>query len=120
MVSGRRSRRGASSLGCLLSLAVFAVALYYGIHIGEVYLRYYRLLDVMRFQASIAPSIRDDVISRRLAATADSILGYSPDFRIARGGRPQRITIQTEYKESVELPFFHHTFVLRPRAEAPL
>jgi hypothetical protein len=115
-----RRRRGAGSLGCLVSLAVFVAALYYGINIGEVYLRYYRLLDVMRFQASIAPSIRDDVIDRRLTATADSILGYSPDFRIVRGGRPRRITIQTEYKERVDLPFFNHTFVLRPRAEAPL
>jgi hypothetical protein len=120
MVAARTERRGSSSLGCLVSLALFVAALYYGIHIGEVYLRYYRLMDVMRFQASLAPSLRDDILSRRLAATADSILGHSPVFRISRGGRPFRITIQTEYEERVELPFFHHTFVLRPRAEAPL
>jgi hypothetical protein len=120
MVRPRSDRRGRSPLGCLFSLALFVVALYYGIHIGEVYLRYYRLMDVMRFQASLGSSVRDDAIGRRLAATADSILGQSPVFRIRRGGRPLRITIQTEYKERVELPFFHHTFVLRPRAEAPL
>ena len=120
MVAGRRSRRGGSSLGCLLSLAVFVAALYYGIHIGEVYLRYYRLLDAMRFQASIAPGLKDDVIERRLMATADSLLGHSPPIRIVRGGNPLRITIQTEYEERVELPLFQHTFVLRPVAEAPL
>jgi hypothetical protein len=120
MVSIGRTRRGASSLGCLLSLLLFTAALYYGVHIGEVYLRYYRLLDVMRFQANMAPSLADEVIGRRLAATADSILGETPDFQISRGGRPSRITIQTEYQERVELPLFHHTFVLRPRAEAPL
>jgi hypothetical protein len=120
MVTAPMDRRGSSSLGCLVSLALFVAAVYYGIHIGEVYLRYYRLMDVMRFQASLAPSLRDDILGRRLAATADSILGQSPAFRISRGGRPYRITIQTEYKERVELPFFHHTFVLRPRAEAPL
>ena len=48
MVSPCGTRRGGSSLGCLLSLLIFVAALYYGVHIGEVYLRYYRLLDAMR------------------------------------------------------------------------
>jgi hypothetical protein len=120
MVTARPDRRGGSSLGCLVSLAIFSAALYYGVHIGEVYLRYYRLLDAMRFQASIAPSIKDDVIQRRLIATADSLLGQSIPIRVERRGNPLRITIRTEYEERVELPFFHHTFVLRPVAEAPL
>jgi hypothetical protein len=106
-------------MGCLFSLVLFAAALYYGVHIGEVYLRYYRLLDAMRFQAQIAPTIPDNgVINRRLTAAADSILGKTPRFRIERNAR--RITIQTEYSERVELPFFKHTFLLRPRAEAQL
>ena len=120
MVTGRASRRGGSSLGCLVSLALFAAALYYGVHIGEVYLRYYRLLDAMRFQASIASSVKDDVIQRRLSAAADDSLGQPVPIRVERGGNPLRITIRTEYEERVELPFFHYTFVLRPRAEAPL
>jgi len=120
MVARRRDRRGGSSLGCLISLAVFTAALYYGVHIGEVYLRYYRLLDAMRFQASIAPSIKDEVIQRRLVATADSILGQPVPFQVERKINPLRITIRTEYEERVELPFFHHTFLLRPRAEAAL
>ena len=119
MVTGRRGRRGASTMGCLFSLVLFLGALYYGVHIGEVYLRYYRLLDAMRFQAHLAPNIQDNgVIDRRLSAAADSILGQTPRFRIDR--TPRRITIQTEYSDRVELPFFKHTFVLRPRAEAPL
>ena len=117
---GARGRRGGSSLGCLVSLAIFSAALYYGVHIGEVYLRYYRLLDAMRFQASIAPSVKDDVIQRRLVATADSILGQPVPIVVERGGTPLRITIRTEYEERVELPFFHHTFLMRPRADAPL
>jgi hypothetical protein len=113
-------RRGGSSLGCLLSLLVFVSALYYGVHIGEVYLRYYRLLDAMRFQASIAPSVTDDVIKRRLMATADSLLGQTPAFQVLRGGNPARITIQAQYRDSVDLPFFKRAFPLHPRAEAPL
>ena len=115
------ARRGSSSLGCLLTLLLFVAALYYGVHIGEVYLRYYRLLDAMRFQASIAPSVKDDaVINRRLMATADSLLGFTPTFYIVRRGQPARITIQTEYRDSVDLPFFKRAFPLHPRAEAPL
>ena len=117
MVSGRR---GAGNLGCLLSLLLFVAALYYGVHIGEVYLRYYRLLDAMRFQASIAPSVTDDVIQRRLMATADSLLGHTPTFQVLRTGNPARITIQAEYQDSVDLPFFKRAFPLHPRAEAPL
>ena len=118
---GRPSRRGGSSLGCLLSLLLFAGALYYGINIGQVYLRYYQLLDGMRIQARLAPSLHDDVIYRRLNGQADSLLtGGSPRFKITRGGHPSRIVIQAEYTDQVDLPLFRHTFVLRPRAEAPL
>jgi hypothetical protein len=115
------TRRGSSNLGCLLTLLLFVAALYYGVHVGEVYIRYYRLLDAMRFQASIAPSVKDDnVLNRRLMATADSLLGFTPEFVIVRAGQPPRITIQTEYRDSVDLPLFKRGFPLHPRAEAPL
>jgi hypothetical protein len=118
---GRTSRRGAGALGCLFSLLLFAAALYYGINIGQVYLRYYQLLDGMRTQARLAPSLHDDVIYRRLTVQADSLLpGGSPRFKITRGGRPNRIVIETEYTDQVDLPLFKHEFVLRPRAEEPL
>jgi hypothetical protein len=115
------SRRGAGGLGCLISLFLFGAALYYGITIGQVYLRYYQLLDSMQTQARLAPSLQDDVIERRLSEEADSLLpGGSPEFIITRGGHPNRITIETEYSEEVDLPLFKHTFVLRPKAEEPL
>jgi hypothetical protein len=118
MVAGAPNRHGGTSLGCLVSLVLFLAAAYYGVHIGEVYLRFYRLQDAMRFQAQMAPTIDNAGIGRRLAATADSILGRHPGFRIDRTGK--RITIQAEYRDSVDLPFFKHTFLFRPRAEAPL
>ena len=122
MVSLRRSsRRGESALGCLVSLLIFVAALYYGVNIGQVYLHYYQIRDGMRTQARMAPSLTDDVINRRLMSQADSILpGGAPSFKITRGGHPNRITIQTEYSEEVDLPLFKHTFVLRPRAEQQL
>ena len=120
MVSLRRGGRGASTLGCLVSVVLFLGALYYGVHIGGVYWRYYSLLDDMRQQARHADQLTDDAIQNHLTAQADTVLGQTPDFRIERGGRPSRITIQTEYTETVTLPGFNHTFMLRPRAEEPL
>ncbi|MFL5493495.1 MAG: hypothetical protein ACJ8DC_03825 [Gemmatimonadales bacterium] len=109
------SRRGTSSLGCLVSLALFVGALYYGVHIGQVYLRYFELLDDMRTQAHMGANFSDNEINAHLAAQADSLLGESPRFEITRDGR--RVTIKTEYTERVDLPFFKHAFVLRPHAE---
>jgi len=74
----------------------------------------------MRQQARHADQFTDDAIQAHLAAQADSVLGQTPDFRIERGGRPNRITIRTEYTETVALPGVTHTFMLRPHAEEPL
>jgi hypothetical protein len=116
-----RSRRGGGGLGCLVSLILFAAALYYGVNIGQVYLRYYQLVDGMRTQARLAPSLQDDVIYRRLSLQADSLLpGRPPRFKITRGGHPNRIVIETEYADHVDLPLFKHTFIMRPRAVEPL
>lgn len=120
MVNLRPDRRGTSTLGCLVMLVLLVGAAYYGMHIGGVYWRYYQLLDDMQQQARFASQRTDQAIQSTLIAQADSILGEAPDFRIHRGGRPNRITIETEYSESVDLPLFKRTFVLRPRAEEPL
>ena len=58
------NRRGTSSLGCLVTLLLFVAALYYGVNIGEVFFRYYRLLDEMQTQAQLAPSLDDGTIRR--------------------------------------------------------
>jgi len=117
-----RSRRGSSRLGCLVSLALFVGALYYGIHIGEVYVRYYQLVEEMRSAARLAPSLDDGVIRRRLADKVDELdlPTEAHRFRIQRTARPRSIIIETAYQETLKLPFFTHTFSFRPRAEASL
>jgi hypothetical protein len=118
---GRAPRRGSGGLGCLFSLLLFSVALYYGVNIGRVYIRYYELRDGMRTQARLAPSLQDDVIQRRLTEQAAALLpGRSPRFRITRSGPPNRILIETEYTDQVDLPLLRHQFVMRPRAEEAL
>jgi hypothetical protein len=124
MVTGRsESRRGASSLGCLVSLLIFVAALYYGVHIGEVFFRYYRLVDEMDSQARLASAIDNGTIRRRLEAAIQDI-GLPSDAAdslvINRTGDPRKIHIETHYSERVQLPLFDHTFSLRPSADESL
>jgi hypothetical protein len=122
VVSDRR--RGASSAGCLLSLLVFVAVLYYGVNIGEVFFRYYRLLDEIQTQSRLAPGIDDGTIRRRIQSAVEEI--GVPDsaggrqLLIRRTASPREIVIETRYSESVSLPFFNHDFKFHPRAAQPL
>jgi len=120
--SSRGCRRGGSTLGCLVSLLVFVAALYYGIHIGEVYWRYYQICDEMKVNARVAPNLADDVIQRRLQAKVQEVFGDDMvmKFQIIRGGRSRTITIQTQYRDSVSLPLFKRGFELKPKVEEPI
>lgn len=118
MVTGAAGRRGSSSTGCLLTMLVFAAALYYGVNIGEVYWRFYQFQDEMRSQGRLAPSLSDGVIRRRLLLKVDE-LGLPSEaqkIQIKRTARPRQITIEAEYAEDVSLPLFEHTFHFHPRA----
>jgi hypothetical protein len=122
MVNRIRGRRGASTIGCLLTLLVFGAAVYYGVNIGKVYLRYYQLQDTMRSNARLAPSLTDAVIRRRLQDKVQEL--NLPDstskFVIRRSGKPRNITIETSYSETVKLPLFVHTFNFHPQTVEPL
>ncbi|HUR95335.1 MAG TPA: hypothetical protein VMY76_12170 [Gemmatimonadales bacterium] len=120
MVRPHAGRRGATSLGCLVSAVLLIGAIYYGVHIGGVYWRSYQLQDDMHQQARFAGQLTDQAIRLHLLAQADSLLGQTPDLRIERGGRPSRITIEARYIETVDLPLLKKTFVMTPRAEEPL
>ena len=117
------SRRGASSSGCLLSLLILVAVLYYGVNIGEVYFRYYRLLDEMQTETRIASGLDDGTIRRRIQAAIEEIglpQEAGSNLVIRRTAAPREIVIETRYGESVSLPFFNHTFSLNPRATQPL
>jgi hypothetical protein len=122
MVSDRR--RGASSAGCLLSLLIFVAVLYYGVNIGEVFFRYYRLLDEIETQSRLAPGIDDGTIRRRIQSAVEEIgvpdSAGNRQLLIRRTAQPREIVIETRYSESVSLPFFNHAFKFHPRAAQPL
>ena len=124
MVRFRLSQRGASSSGCLLSLLLFVAALYYGVNIGEVYFRYYRLLDEMQTETRLAAGLDDGTIRRRIQAAIEEIglpeAAGGADLQIRRTSQPREIVIETRYSETVSLPFFNHSFSFHPRASQPL
>lgn len=120
---GRDRRRGASTTGCLVSLLVLVAVLYYGVNIGEVWFRYYRLVDEMGTQARVAAALDNGTIQRRIAAAIQEI--GIPDeaaanLQITRTASPREITIESEYSESVHLPLFDHTFKFHPKDTEPL
>jgi hypothetical protein len=119
-----RSRRGASSSGCLLSLLLFVAALYYGVNVGEVFFRYYRLLDEMQTETRLAAGLGDETIRHRIQAAIDEIgipdSAGSRQLRVRRTDSPRQIIVETHYSEWVSLPFFNHSFSFHPRATQPL
>jgi len=118
------SRRGASSSGCLFSLLLFVAALYYGVNVGEVYFRYYRLLDEMQTETRLAAGLDDGTIRRRVQAAIEEIglpdSAGGAQLQIRRTAFPREIVIETRYSEAVSLPFFNHSFAFHPRATQPL
>jgi hypothetical protein len=112
-----RRRRGTSRLGCLFTLLLLVTVVYFGVNIGEVYLRYYRLRDAMTQEARFARANDDDAIRLRLSALADT-LGLpesASHFQIRR--TTTHIVISTDYSEHVELPLFVREFHFSPVAE---
>jgi hypothetical protein len=110
-------RPGTSRLGCLFSLLVIVTVVYFGVNVGEVYLRYYRMRDAMDQEARFATTHDDDQIRLYLGAMADS-LGLPESagrVRIHRGAHD--ITISSQYSVHVELPLFVREFHFAPSAE---
>src|SRR2546425_8023202 len=97
------NRRGASSLGCLFSLLVFVAVLYYGVNIGEVFFRYYRLVDEMQTQAQLAAALDDGTIRRRIQATAQDIglPDQAQQIRITRRAERRRSEEHTSELQSL-------------------
>lgn len=124
MVTDRGScRRGASTMGCLVSLMVLVAVLYYGVNIGEVYFRYYRLKDEMNTQARLAAALDNGTIQRRIGSAIQEIGlpdAAAANLQITRSASPRQITIESDYSESVHLPLLNHTYRFHPKATAPL
>ena len=101
--------RGATRTGCLFLVLVVVAVVYFGLPIGGMYIRYYRMENEMRTQARFAPSIDNGTIQRRLLQTVDALglpLEASRRLRIVRTSRPREIVISTTWEETIVLPFY--------------
>ena len=122
MVGQGRNHRGASMLGCLFSIMILMVVLYYAVDVGRVYWDYYKFQDEMETSARFAQTQSDDQIRSHLREVARD-LGLPTEAQrivIRRTQQPRMITIRSQYVVDIVLPFTHKTLVLRPGVEVPL
>ena len=101
--------RGGTRTGCLFLVLVVVAVVYFGLPIGGMYIRYYRMENEMKTQARFAPSIDDGAIQRRLLQTVDDLglpLEARRRLRIRRTRRPRQIVISTSWEETIVLPFY--------------
>jgi hypothetical protein len=112
-------RRGASTLGCLFVLLLAAVVVYYGIDVGRVYWKYYKLTDEMEQSARFAQDRSDEEIRQHLIVVARDLElpRDAQRFVIQRTPHPPVVSIRTEYRVTLELPFHHRVLVLKPHVE---
>jgi hypothetical protein len=100
------SRRGLTSLGCLVTLLLVAAVGYFGIGVGEKYMQFYQYQDAMRQEVKFAAHNSDALILRHLRERADS-LGLpeaAGEVTLQRDGR--HIQVESEYYVHLELPLY--------------
>jgi hypothetical protein len=116
-----RGHRGTSLFGCLVSLALFGVAAWYGGRIGLMYWRQYEILDEMKVGARHASGLPDATIRNRLDARVEDVFGpeRTMRFTISRPRGRQGVVIETQYRDSVDLPLFHRGFPFKLRVQHP-
>jgi hypothetical protein len=119
VVSGRA---GKVKWGCLASLALAAVAVWYSIPIGKTYLTYFSMKDEMKVQANFAVNIDDDTIRRRLRAKVDELNLPTEARRISirRRSRPREVVISTSWADTLNLPFYRLPITFKPEVRAGL
>ena len=110
-------RRGRTNFGCLLTLLLVVTAVYFGVNVGEPYVRYYRYLDGMKQEARFSARFTDDEIQRRLAALADSLGMPEAAGRVRVRRASNRISLSSSYYERVEMPLIVRDILFSPQAE---
>jgi hypothetical protein len=114
MVSPGRGR-----LGCLFTLMIVVVGIYYGLPIVKDYWYYYRLEDEMRTNARFAQTMTDEEMLRRLrlAVVELDLPEDAKHFVIRRSKSPPTVAIRTQYRQVIELPFHRRIITFRPSVE---
>lgn len=99
------NRRGVT-LGCLLWVLVIAAGAYFAVGVAEVFIRHAKFKDAMNQELRFRSKLPDYQLKSRFAFIADS-LGLPEDAGIVTITRRQgRITIESHYEETLDLPGF--------------
>lgn len=114
-----RARGGRTSVGCLLTALLLVAAVYFGVNIGEPYLRYFRFRDAMRQEARFASRFTDEEIQLRLMALADSLGLPENAGRVRIRRAANRTVISSTYYEQIELPLVVREILFTPQVEWP-
>ncbi|MEO7084712.1 MAG: hypothetical protein ABI442_01520 [Gemmatimonadaceae bacterium] len=119
-MTSRETRRGWTAFGCLVTLVLLGVALYFGAGVGKTYWKFYQFQDAMRQEVKFAAKSSNDQILINMRAHADSL--QLPDdaskINIRRG--EQGISIESEYTETLRLPLYTRDVHFHPHAEGPI
>jgi len=117
-----RGRAGKMPVKFLLTLAVFAALIYYGIGPARSYAKFYQLKDEMRVQARFAGNLTDADIRRRVGTKATELRlpGEAQRVTIRRRGRPREIVVTVSWPDTIILPFYRWTHTYRAEVRAPL
>ena len=111
-------RGGRGKLGCLIVLLLLAGVVYFGADVGEIYWRYYRFRDAVAQEAQYGTTRNDDEIKRRLVALVDSLgLPEEASRRLEVRRSANRLVIETEYTEHIDVPFYTRDVRFAPSAE---
>lgn len=110
-------RTGRTNFGCLFSILLLVTAIYFGVNVGEPYIRYYRFLDGMKQEARFSARFTDEQIQVRLAALADSLGLPEAAGRVRVRRASNRISLSSAYYERVEMPLIVREILFSPQAE---
>lgn len=111
------SRRGATKLGCLMTLLVVAAIGYFGANAGERYWRFYNYQDAMKQEVMFRAKQPIPQLRARLRQIADS-LGLPEDAGIVSVRRTaNEIFIEAHYEEVIEFPGFKREVHFEPKAQ---
>jgi hypothetical protein len=112
-----KTRRGATTFGCLLTTLLIVAVGYFGIKIGQVYWNATAYENVIKANVLAAETLTDRQIYDRIVAKADS-LGLpeeAKEITVERKGR--HISVSADYMVMVELPLHNRSFHFSPHAE---
>ena len=110
--SRMKCRSGKVRVAVLLWLIVLAALGYYGIEVGGVYWRQYKLEDTVSRDLSFAGQLADETIHQRVLEhiAAMNLPLTSGSVRFARTDAPRTLRVSISYVETVNLLFTKKQF----------